>query len=249
MRKLLREFFFLRKGERRALLLVMLLLSSSILLRIYMAYRPLPEREFDPGFYERMKKMQSELMLAAELEEQKRQLERERLWAEQRETRRKSVEAQEELNLFYFDPNTISEDSLKMMNFPGFVAENIIRYRDAGGTFRSAEKIGKIYGVDSILYKKILPYIRIRDVGRSTSERQGNQRSAHTILDTMAVIGLNEADSSLLMMIPGIGPSFSMRIIKYRDLLGGYYDSRTTYGGVRYGLCKIPFCDAALCRG
>lgn len=189
-----------------------------------MAYRPLRERELDPDFYVRMKKMQSELMLAAEQEEEKRHLEQERLWGERRETIRKSMESVDELKLFHFDPNTISEDSLSLMNLPGFVAENIVSYRNAGGAFRSAEKIGKIYGVDSILYKKILPYIRIRDFERSTSERQNNLRSANAIVDTMAAIGLNVADSSMLTMIPGIGPSFSMRIIKYRNLLGGYYD-------------------------
>lgn len=36
-------------------------------------------------------------------------------------------------------------------------------------------------------------------------------------------VELNQADSLTLQKVPGIGPVFSRRIIKYRDLLGGFY--------------------------
>ncbi len=36
-------------------------------------------------------------------------------------------------------------------------------------------------------------------------------------------VGLNEADSVALLKLPGIGPVFAGRIVKYRRLLGGYY--------------------------
>lgn len=38
------------------------------------------------------------------------------------------------------------------------------------------------------------------------------------------VIELNSCDSSLLKTLPGIGPVLSARIIKYRNLLGGFAD-------------------------
>lgn len=38
-----------------------------------------------------------------------------------------------------------------------------------------------------------------------------------------ATIDLNTADTTLLKRVPGIGSSFARRIVKYRDLLGGYY--------------------------
>jgi DNA uptake protein ComE-like DNA-binding protein len=37
------------------------------------------------------------------------------------------------------------------------------------------------------------------------------------------VVELNAADTITLKKIPGIGSSFAKRIVKYRDLLGGYY--------------------------
>jgi DNA uptake protein ComE-like DNA-binding protein len=47
-------------------------------------------------------------------------------------------------------------------------------------------------------------------------------------------ININRADSSLLLGLPGIGPVFSARIIKYRDLLGGFVSIRQL--GEVYGL-------------
>lgn len=38
-----------------------------------------------------------------------------------------------------------------------------------------------------------------------------------------ATIDLNTSDTTLLKRVPGIGSSFARRIVKYRDLLGGYY--------------------------
>ncbi|MBM3435747.1 MAG: helix-hairpin-helix domain-containing protein, partial [Bacteroidetes bacterium] len=35
-------------------------------------------------------------------------------------------------------------------------------------------------------------------------------------------ISLNDADTIDLQQLPGIGPSFARRIVKYRDLLGGF---------------------------
>ena len=38
-------------------------------------------------------------------------------------------------------------------------------------------------------------------------------------------INLNEADSASLLPLPGIGPVFAGRIVKYRNLLGGFVDA------------------------
>lgn len=42
-------------------------------------------------------------------------------------------------------------------------------------------------------------------------------------LQAGATIDLNSADTLLLRRVPGIGESFSRRIYRYRELLGGYY--------------------------
>lgn len=48
------------------------------------------------------------------------------------------------------------------------------------------------------------------------------------------VVELNSADTTILKKVPGIGSTFARRIIKYRELLGGFY-SVTQLGEV-YGI-------------
>ncbi|MGW8314213.1 MAG: helix-hairpin-helix domain-containing protein [Bacteroidales bacterium] len=62
-------------------------------------------------------------------------------------------------------------------------------------------------------------------------EAQRMMDSLHTI--KLQRIDLNRADSSALLPLPGIGPAFAARIVKYRELLGGYVSHdqlREVYG-------------------
>lgn len=43
-------------------------------------------------------------------------------------------------------------------------------------------------------------------------------------LETGGIVELNTADTTSLKMIPGIGTGFAKRIVKYRNLLGGFAD-------------------------
>ena len=49
------------------------------------------------------------------------------------------------------------------------------------------------------------------------------QRDYTPKLKAGATIDLNAADTLLLQRVPGVGPSFARRIVKYRGMLGGYY--------------------------
>jgi DNA uptake protein ComE-like DNA-binding protein len=58
-------------------------------------------------------------------------------------------------------------------------------------------------------------------VKRLTSPRTSFGRTKK--LSAGSVIELNSADTTLLKKVPGIGTSFANRIVKYRNLLGGFY--------------------------
>lgn len=141
-----------------------------------------------------------------------------------------------------FDPNTASFEDLLTVGMDTIVAARLIKYRNSGGIFKYKEDIRKIYGVDEKLYSSLeetnsLPKKQVpvksyepefvsKKLPAAKSEKE---REAKEIL-----FNINKADTITLAEIRGIGLILSARIIKYRDLLGGFIDT-TQYKEV-YGL-------------
>ncbi|MBN1116368.1 MAG: helix-hairpin-helix domain-containing protein [Bacteroidales bacterium] len=112
------------------------------------------------------------------------------------------------------DPNTASFNQFIEVGFSKFAASNIIKYRESGGFFKSKAELSKIYGVDTNNKFIIDNFIKID----STLVTEKN-----FVTNPVNKISINRADSLALVKVPGIGPAFSSRILKYRRLLGGFY--------------------------
>jgi competence protein ComEA len=140
--------------------------------------------------------------------------------------------------LFSFDPNTISSDGFQSLGLPEFIAERIVKYRNAGGKFKSKEDLKKIYGLLPATYSKLEPYIQISGVGKienkadfvqnaSTNSSPSEVTSKYPPINSFAKkpvsFDLNRADTTVLMNIKGIGSKLSARIIKVREFYGGFY--------------------------
>ncbi|MEZ5000465.1 MAG: helix-hairpin-helix domain-containing protein [Bacteroidales bacterium] len=131
---------------------------------------------------------------------------------------------------WYFDPNSASAGELVSLGLSERQAATLVNYRLSGGRFYSAEDFRKVYGVTRELQERLIPYIVIekREPSYETQVRQGSVRpgpGAMTGMTEAASAGrieLNGADSALLVSLRGIGPVLSRRIIRYRELLGGY---------------------------
>ena len=99
---------------------------------------------------------------------------------------------------FAFDPNTVSLEDLQRLGLSPRQAESIDNYRSKGGCFRSKADFQKMYVVSDTLYQRLEPYIDI------------------------PLIDLNQADSAQLLALPGIGPYFAGKIVRYREKIKGY---------------------------
>lgn len=126
----------------------------------------------------------------------------------------------EENNLFVFDPNTVTKDQLIKLGFKDKTANTFINYRNKGARFSKKEDVKKVYGVSEELYAKLEAYILISQntpIAKIGSQQEpGNKKQIKTI-------ELNSVDSLGLLPLPGIGPAYAKKIIKYRTLLGGFY--------------------------
>lgn len=136
---------------------------------------------------------------------------------------------------FSFDPNTASEVDFKKMGFPMYVANTIIKYRSKGGKFRYKEDLKKIYILKPEVYEEFQPYILLPEKNSLTqkdaeenltikinTEEETPKWTKKATPSTISKFELNSADTTQLMRVKGIGKVFANRIIKYRDLLGGF---------------------------
>lgn len=134
--------------------------------------------------------------------------------------------------LFAFDPNTASESDFVQLGLPIFLAKRIINYRTKGGIFRKAEDFAKIYGLRDSDYQRLFPYIQIAKAQQKEYLKPTYEKKEYTPT-TAKVIDLNLADTSDLKRINGIGSVLALRIIKYRNKLGGFANAeqlREVYG-------------------
>ena len=114
--------------------------------------------------------------------------------------------------LFDFNPNNLSEAQWKQLGLSERQIKIIKNYVSKGGHFYSNTDLQKIYGITPDDYKRLEPYIDIPQKEEYVSNK----------LKAGATVEINAADSAKLTEVRGIGPSFAMRIIRYRDRLGGF---------------------------
>lgn len=142
--------------------------------------------------------------------------------------------------LFVFDPNQVTFEQLVQLGVSERVAKTFLNYRKSGAVFYRKTDIKKVFGLNDAIYKKLEPYIIIekRKQLNYLTKKVNTTFKAHRIQKEQ--IELNSADSSVLVALPAIGPSFTRRILKYRSLLGGY--SNTEQLKEVYGFTDSMFC-------
>ena len=103
-----------------------------------------------------------------------------------------------------FDPNSIPGDSLQAWGVSSYTVRNMLKYRTSGGRYRKPEDLQRVYGMDSITYRLIVGCIKIEN-------------------EIVRSVFVNTADTSQWMALPGVGSVLSRRIVKFRNMLGGFY--------------------------
>lgn len=135
--------------------------------------------------------------------------------------------------IFDFDPNHISVDSLLLLGFKKYQAERWVKFRKAGKNFANVGDILSIYGIDTSLVLKINEQLQFPKIKQKVSSTETNQLvstikkevnykvKVERVLESFDLNACTEED---LKKLRGIGPKYASRIIKYRSILGGYSD-------------------------
>jgi DNA uptake protein ComE-like DNA-binding protein len=118
------------------------------------------------------------------------------------------------LQLFYFDPNTLDSNAAMKLGILPRQYSTLSKFRKKGGRFYKEDDILKWYGVSEALLKQLLPYVRIH------VPKYSRHTSRYT-RPNLSKLDINKADSLHLEAL-GIRPYLAVRIIQYRNYLGGF---------------------------
>lgn len=256
LRRLLWDYLSLSRGERRAVRVVGLLILAAILLRGFLpkmirteVAESTPEIEAFIAFRDSLQKLEYISVTHAGSA------------------------------LFPFDPNTAGAEDLIRLGIPEGTVRILMNYRSSGGRFRQDSDLLRVYGLREEDYRRLQPYIRIRQSFPGPGTEGGSRDKldedpwdraeedpwirpegfppggkAEDLLNRPVgdedarmplPFDLNRADSSQLVRIRGIGPVFARRIVRYRELLGGFY-AREQLLEV-YGLLPGQFAQLSRC--
>ncbi|MFK7903937.1 MAG: helix-hairpin-helix domain-containing protein [Chitinophagales bacterium] len=134
-----------------------------------------------------------------------------------------------EVRLFPFDPNKLSYEEGRQLGLSNQAAKALVNFVKKGMVFRKKEDFKKVYGVTEADYERLQDFIQIETKPTIASkEEEGISKrerpeTFHTFEEKAPIsVDINTATAEDWKQLKGIGPSFSSRIIKYRDLLGGF---------------------------
>lgn len=232
----LRDYFHFNQGERRGLIILFAILTMIILFNALspLWFRP---KEYDFSTYE---------ATAAEFYKRQQQI-ADSLKQIKDNKSRKPVNRKKP-SLRSFDPNITSESGWMEMGLSKKQAAVILNYIEKGGRFKKASDLSKIYSLSKSEYLMLKPYIEITDTPISKNHMRNNLNNKDSNNITYSIdsirnnpktqdthinspthsasefrLELNSADTLDLQLLPGIGPSYARRIVKYRELLGGFF--------------------------
>ena len=209
----LRKWFSFNKGERVAIITI---LAVILLLILVCLFRPSRKSLSDASLQD----LDSLMALhRAAIEEQQ-------------QNNAEILQEAAELHPFPFNPNTITEEEWLQMGLTDRQVRNIMNYKAKGGKFYSKSDVGKLYTISEEDFAQLEPFIVLPEVQRNTRyksaskkmEEQKKEEPQPAEKKPIPIVDLNTVDSTTLVELPQIGPYTAVRIIEFREKLGGFVD-------------------------
>ncbi|NOQ26369.1 MAG: hypothetical protein GQ564_13500 [Bacteroidales bacterium] len=215
IKKRFREYFTFTKKERNGIVVLLFILFSLILVKIYQSNISYGDIVLiDDEFKKDIDEFEKSLILKQQVE-----IKKQASSFNQKVVKRNEWSKPE--SLFSFDPNNVSKTKLKKLGFSEKQINTLTNYRGKGGVFYKNEDLLKIYGIEKEQFEVLNPYITI--------EVKNKQEDVIIKNEAIELLELNTASKDDLIRLNGIGDSYAERIIKYRDLLGGYYEKEQIF--------------------
>jgi len=129
----------------------------------------------------------------------------------------KSV-SESQLHPFLFNPNNLPTEEWQRLGLTDRQINGIKNYEAKGGRFYIKDDFKKMYVISANEYAILEPYIDLPSMRTYPSKNTKYEPKPIRILN----IAINQADTTALKELKGIGSRLSARIINYRESLGGF---------------------------
>lgn len=208
----LASFLTLNKSEQRGLILLIILICIAGLINLLIPRIISNENEADTEFFKN--EVEAFVMAQQAAEDSAR--------VEQLQNRGELNEelARQKLKPFPFDPNGLPEEAWARIGLTQKQIKTIKNYEAKGGRFRKKEDLKKIYSISDAEYYILEPYINIPKEFKTEVYPTVKKPAAKRVRYLSTEV--NSADSSILVHSLHLSPWLSRRVIKYRNILGGF---------------------------
>jgi competence protein ComEA len=223
-----RRYFGFSRAETRGLVLLLLLMLGVAVLPILLrpadpTYLPAADQQQLNGWAAEL----SARLATADAAARQRYAER-RSYGPSRTARYPQVA---QIKLAPFDPNSLSATDWEARGVPHFVAGRIVNYGQKAGGFRAKAQVQRIYGLPDSVYQRLAPFMQLPDElpGRKDYAARVGAPFAASLPSRfprkpahLQPFDLNQADTTQLQQIKGIGRGRAKWIVLRRNELGGY---------------------------
>ena len=212
-----KEYFYLNRGEQRAMLVLFAVILAVYGILIFSKQQPGQQAVDSTAFAKEIKAFKSRVDSTQTYPSDQFNSG----YKKSAQGGYASTDNIKPLTPFPFDPNTLNEKGWLKLGIPEKLTRTILNYTAKGGHFYQKEDLQKIYGLTGYQYAALEPFISIAERPK-TGWASAGLKNVKFEKPVVQPVELNSVDSAGLDALKGIGPSFAMRILRYKDLLGGY---------------------------
>lgn len=127
-------------------------------------------------------------------------------------------------SIYPFNPNFITDFKGYQLGMNLDEIDRLLAYRNSGKWVNSPEDFQKVTGVSDSLLRVISPSFRFPEWTKKPVPVKTQNSNANNKNGTLTVTDLNAASAGDLKTVNGVGEVLSLRIVKYRESIGGFLD-------------------------
>jgi DNA uptake protein ComE-like DNA-binding protein len=203
------RFFYWNKRERRGSIVLLSMLT--ILLFAYGYLRQMPDKSWEPD--------REFLAMAQQFADSSKKDDAEGIQVGNNSSFFKNRDRKEYPTITgFFNPNGLSENEWVSMGLSAAQAKSVKNFEAKGGRFYRKEDLKKLFVISESFYAHIEPHVQIPSDFKSKEKEPSDVTQSYGEMR----VDINQADSASLDALPGISPKLAGRMIRFRQLFGGF---------------------------